>query len=436
MMENLQKLDSMSHLNNRAVDDFVENVSELWVPSSIERLSTEPDPLTFMREYVSRSMPCIIPYDGPGVGLTLDDLVDIMGDHASKDLITVDTTPDGWGDCVRCVYSPNDESDKDQNVDIDKTTASNSSSSPRTQAFEKYFVQPEERKMTLTDFRFHLRQRKSIDVLNGDIDTPLIFPMVDPIESERTVKRKYKQCRSLPQSCVFYYSRQNDCLRTELNRLFEKDLFPRCIPFAEKAFGPRCSLEAVNLWIGDERVTSSMHKDYYENLFIVLSGEKIFTLCPPCDVLFIPEHEYFTGRFRYIEHKDVRSCSNPGLTSCNGYWAVKKELDDNEVVIDDNMNKRQYRQLRTRWIEPDVTIDVKDASIRNGLWPSISKSHPFEVRVRQGEMLYLPSLWLHRVTQSQETVGVNYWYDMRFDDPKFIYSRFLQNMGNSGIRMI
>ena len=58
---------------------------------------------------------------------------------------------------------------------------------------------------------------------------------------------------------VYYYSKQNDCLRTELQNIFDNSvLFPRTIPFAEEAFGT--SLEAVNLWVGDERAVSSMHK--------------------------------------------------------------------------------------------------------------------------------------------------------------------------------
>ena len=77
---------------------------------------------------------------------------------------------------------------------------------------------------------------------------------------------------------------QNDCLRTEFS--FLQDCFPSTFTWAQDAFGTGPP-DAVNLWIGNERAISSMHKDHYENLFYVLSGEKIFTLCPPADVVFL-----------------------------------------------------------------------------------------------------------------------------------------------------
>lgn len=54
------------------------------------------------------------------------------------------------------------------------------------------------------------------------------------------------------------------------------------LEFAAAAFG--CAPEAVNLWIGDERSTTTFHKDHYENLYAVLRGKKVFHLLPPTDV--------------------------------------------------------------------------------------------------------------------------------------------------------
>jgi len=61
-------------------------------------------------------------------------------------------------------------------------------------------------------------------------------------------------------------------------------------------------------------------------------------------------------------------------------------------------------------------------------FPLLSQAHPIKVHVEEGEMLYIPSLWYHRVTQTCETVGVNYWYDMKFDGPNWCYFNFLQNL--------
>ncbi|EKC97761.1 hypothetical protein A1Q2_07960 [Trichosporon asahii var. asahii CBS 8904] len=47
------------------------------------------------------------------------------------------------------------------------------------------------------------------------------------------------------------------------------------------------SAEAVNLWIGASRSTTSLHHDPYENIYHVLSGSKTFTLVSPIDGLRI-----------------------------------------------------------------------------------------------------------------------------------------------------
>lgn len=44
------------------------------------------------------------------------------------------------------------------------------------------------------------------------------------------------------------------------------------------------------------------------------------------------------------------------------------------------------------------------------------------------DILYLPALWYHRVSQKGVTIAVNYWHDMQFDF-KYVYYRFLQQLG-------
>ena len=53
---------------------------------------------------------------------------------------------------------------------------------------------------------------------------------------------------------------------------------------------------------------------------------------------------------------------------------------------------------------------------------------PITVRVQANEMIYIPALWLHRVTQSCETVAINYWYEMNFNTPLYAYFHLLQQM--------
>ena len=116
---------------DNALDLLSEDVGSLWAVAqqhaSIPILERPPSPLTFLRDYVHPSRPCIIrnciPAQDREVGgderpliLTLDDLVDICDENkragpctSSSDegdiMLTCDVTPDGHGDCVRSVVS-------------------------------------------------------------------------------------------------------------------------------------------------------------------------------------------------------------------------------------------------------------------------------------------------------------------------------------------
>jgi Cupin-like domain len=85
----------------------------------------------------------------------------------------------------------------------------------------------------------------------------------------------FTTCPAVP-----YYSHQNDCLRCELPQLMAD--VPPSIPLAAEAFGNQP--DAVNVWIGDDRSVSSVHK--------VLGCRLVFTpsngswMRVPCCVLW------------------------------------------------------------------------------------------------------------------------------------------------------
>ena len=89
---------------------------------------------------------------------------------------------------------------------------------------ERWFVKPEEREMTLAQF-LDIAADESFDG-------------------------------------VAYLSHQNDSLRQEFPGLASD--VPEALPLGAEAFGN--APDAVNLWIGDERAVSAVHKDHYENL--------------------------------------------------------------------------------------------------------------------------------------------------------------------------
>lgn len=345
------------------LEAFADNIQFLWT-QKVQTLSTPPNPLQFSRDFVQCSRPCIIQNcilneERKPLTISLDEICDVL--NPDETMLTVDVTPDGLGDCVRVT--------SDDHIEM--------------------FVQPKEYEMSLSEFRRRLRAKH-----RNDIETET---MID-IHGRPFVK--YAQSRSpdsvLPEESVVYFSRQNDCLRKEIPKL--KDIFPSGIEWAAEAFAQ--PLDAVNLWMGNERAISSMHKDHYENLFYVASGEKIFTICPPGNVLFLYEHrEYTRGVFQVNEESQQ--------------WEVTKIDGDNQV----------------HWIAPDVSmLEGARGKALKERYPLLLNVKPLEVRVKAGEMLYLPSLWFHRVTQSCETIGVNWWYDMNFQSPLWCYFSFLQQL--------
>ncbi|KAK1875487.1 Bifunctional peptidase and (3S)-lysyl hydroxylase Jmjd7 [Dissostichus eleginoides] len=97
--------------------------------------------------------------------------------------------------------------------------------------------------------------------------------------------------------------------------------------------------DAVNFWLGEASAVTSMHKDHYENLYCVISGEKNFILLPPTDRPFIPYgmyqpavyHQRDDGEFEVVDQSDsekvpwIPGPSGPGpgpVPSSHGCIAV------------------------------------------------------------------------------------------------------------------
>ena len=80
---------------------------------------------------------------------------------------------------------------------------------------------------------------------------------------------------------VCYLQSQNSNLTTTPLASLLDDL-PSNIPFAKEVLGEP---EAVNIWIGNAQSVTSAHRDPYENVYVVLKGEKTFTLWAPVEEL-------------------------------------------------------------------------------------------------------------------------------------------------------
>ncbi|KAI8905888.1 cupin-like domain-containing protein [Gorgonomyces haynaldii] len=172
----------------------------------------------------------------------------------------------------------------------------------------------------------------------------------------------------LDQGKAVYCQRQSSSLDLEFPELKQD------VQELEIASCFQSPLDATNIWIGNEKSKTSMHRDPYENLYVVTHGAKQFTLCPPTDTP----------------------------------WLYKKMVPIGRYTTDFQV---QEMEEQVPWVHADPDNPT-------GEYPLLKHCHPYHVLVERGDVLYLPSQWYHAVNQipSQDglTIAVNFWYDMQF----------------------
>lgn len=200
-----------------------------------------------------------------------------------------------------------------------------------------------------------------------------------------------------------YAQTQNDNLRNEYATLFAD--VPPSIPFAHIALEK--DPDAINFWLGNSSSTTALHKDNYENIYVQVLGRKHFVLLPPVEAACVNERSVLAATY---------APQPPARTDCT------QALTTNElcVRIDEPV---EYVPFAT-W-DPDVPDQ--------NATPYSRLSQPLRVTLEEGDMLYLPALWYHKVSQSCSEEGlccaVNYWYDLDFGGGFWSTAGFVRGVG-------
>ena len=182
---------------------------------------------------------------------------------------------------------------------------------------------------------------------------------------------------------ILYVSAQDDSLRSELPELLDDVKLPPAIVDAVNGH-----LAAVNLWMGHARSVTSAHRDRaFDNLYLVLDGEKTFFLLPPTAPAWLTE----------------RSCPPATWHWDNGCWTLHPDEDDDSPVD---------------WIDADLSSEGGDHIVI-----------PLKVVLGPGDLLFLPAGWVHEVHQADRTVAVNWWLDARFDNGRWAAADLAQAIG-------
>ena len=204
-----------------------------------------------------------------------------------------------------------------------------------------------------------------------------------------------------------YLQTQNDNLRGEYATLFGD--VPKTIPWARIALDREP--DAINFWLGNNASTTALHKDNYENVYVQVLGKKHFVLLPPVEAPCVNERAVLAAT--YVD------ASAPSDSS-----VVRKE--DLIVKIDEAEGEAcegAYVPFAT-W-DPDKPLEHAT--------PFSKDSRPLRLTLDEGDMLYLPALWYHKVSQTCNHEGlccaVNYWYDIDFTGGFWASTSFLRNAG-------
>ncbi|KAJ1030187.1 hypothetical protein NDA16_001098 [Ustilago loliicola] len=186
------------------------------------------------------------------------------------------------------------------------------------------------------------------------------------------------------------------------------------LPWATEAIG--YAPEATNLWIGTSASRTSMHRDYYENLFTVIRGWKEFTVYPPSEACFLCDDQEYPI-YKYVKGEQEQLVLQPDQDGAATRW----------IPIDPTLPKDADRNAP--FVHRDLNSTSKEAPSR----PHSENTKygyslpPLQIRVHEGETLYLPSGWFHHVAQQQDQqlvsvdgqkvdrdlcLCLNWWYEI------------------------
>ncbi|CAN3375017.1 hypothetical protein DIURU_005181 [Diutina rugosa] len=179
--------------------------------------------------------------------------------------------------------------------------------------------------------------------------------------------------------------------------------------------------------------SSGLHHDHADNLYVVVSGVKRFTLFPPSNVYDLNTvgtvyRVFNSGVIDYVA--DSKSPNWHQLRDDGAVvaqveaWKNGKEAEETSegnIGGENDYNNKAKHPPSFSTIPPALLHidDVEDDEYREKLMALTRESYPqllslprLTVWLKPGEMLYLPTGWFHEVSSfgDQPHIAVNYWF--------------------------
>lgn len=301
-----------------ALSSLYSESRSLWVPEKVQEYTCGGDALTFLRDHVGPSMPCVwrgAASDWPAVKQWAASDFRYLREKIGDKEVEVAVTPDGRADAV---------------LEVETSDGVGS----------KVFALPDQ---------VHQPFQCLLDSLE---DVPACHAALDDCDKE--------ECGTLGSGSVPYYSAQDGSLTREVPELLD-DVDVGTIEFARTAFGAQPS--AVNLWVGDGRSVTTMHADPYENVYAVVAGRKMFELRPPCDAAFLPKPVLKTVRWSPAEGTGGIEKEMEGLRPKKKFFGWRVIEDSGETAwIDEELIAAEWGSAVS------VVLNPGDLLYLPGLW--------------------------------------------------------------------
>jgi len=151
-------------------------------------------------------------------------------------------------------------------------------------------------------------------------------------------------------------------------------------------------------------------RDHYENLYCQILGSKTFHLIPPT------EYPCLKGPYP----SPTASNPPPEQRFPSAHWSPSPRYPNTFEII-------PQQDSTVPWLRMDPPTIITNTDD-----PFVQACKPLVITIDPGQVLYLPALWFHCVTQTPDTnglcVAVNYWYNMDFAGPLYPLFKFLRHV--------